>query len=123
MARRKLKMTPFARFFIFILFAAPIAYLVASYYNGQDGMQNIKDILGMDKEKQAQADAPRPQATTVVHDTATLDCEELQTRYDSMEEQLKKLQSDNLRLMKEIEDKNQEITQLKGTGGSGPEVQ
>ncbi len=120
MARRKLKMTPFARFFIFILFAAPIAYLVASYYNGQDGFQNIKDLLGMDKQEQAEA--PRAQPTSASPDTVTLDCEELQSRYDSMEAQLKKLQSDNLQLMKDLEERDQELMQLKGEGSAG-EVQ
>jgi hypothetical protein len=42
MARRKTKLTPFARFFIFLLIAAPLAYLGASYYNGEDGVGKIK---------------------------------------------------------------------------------
>jgi cell division protein FtsB len=43
------KMTGFARFFILMLFVAPIAYIGASYYNGQDGIQNIKNLLSGNK--------------------------------------------------------------------------
>lgn len=42
MARRRLKLTPFARFFIFLIIAAPLAYLGASYYNGEDGWENVR---------------------------------------------------------------------------------
>lgn len=41
----KFKMTGFARFFIIMLFVAPLAYIGASYYNGQDGIGNIKRFL------------------------------------------------------------------------------
>jgi hypothetical protein len=44
----KTKMTGFARFFILMLFVVPIAYIGASYYNGQDGVQNIKNLIGIE---------------------------------------------------------------------------
>jgi TolA-binding protein len=37
-------MTGFAKFFIFLLFAAPLAYIGASYYNGQDPLETIKSL-------------------------------------------------------------------------------
>jgi len=46
MPRRKYKLTGFARFFIVMLFLAPIAYLVASYINGEDGVHNIREFFG-----------------------------------------------------------------------------
>lgn len=45
MARRRLKLTGFSRFLIFMLFFAPIAYIGISYYQGEDGLQNVKDII------------------------------------------------------------------------------
>lgn len=42
---RKIRMTPFARFFIFLLFAAPLAFLGASYFRGEDGVAKIKSLL------------------------------------------------------------------------------
>lgn len=49
MARRRLKMTGFARFLIAMLFIAPAAFLGASYMNGEDGVQKLKEIVGIEK--------------------------------------------------------------------------
>ncbi len=51
MANKKLKTTPFARFFVFLIFFTPLAYIGASYYNGQDGIQNIKNLIGIGASK------------------------------------------------------------------------
>lgn len=45
MGRRKYKLTGFARFFIVMLFLAPIAYIAASYINGEDGIANIRQLF------------------------------------------------------------------------------
>jgi hypothetical protein len=42
---KKYKLTGCAKFFIFFIIAAPIAYIGASYYNGQDPIQKIKDSI------------------------------------------------------------------------------
>lgn len=47
MARTKL--TGFSRLLIFLLFFVPIAYVGASYFNGEDPIANIKGYLGMDE--------------------------------------------------------------------------
>ncbi len=47
--KRRFRLTGFARFFIVMLFVIPLAYLGASYYRGEDGIQNIKNLLGLDK--------------------------------------------------------------------------
>jgi hypothetical protein len=54
MARRKMRLTAFARFFIVMLFLAPLAYMGASYYNGEDGLQNLKNLLGIGKKEQTE---------------------------------------------------------------------
>ena len=46
---KKLKMTVFTKFLIFLIFAAPAAYIGASYYNGQDGLQNFKSLFSKEK--------------------------------------------------------------------------
>ena len=43
---KKYKVTGFARFVVVMLFVAPVAFLAASYFNGEDGMQNLKEMLG-----------------------------------------------------------------------------
>ena len=45
MATRPYKTTGCFRFAIFLLIFAPLAYLGASYYNGEDGMGNLKKQL------------------------------------------------------------------------------
>jgi small-conductance mechanosensitive channel len=52
MSKRPLRVTGFTRFFIVMLFVVPLAYLGASYYNGQDGLQNIKDFLGIEQKNE-----------------------------------------------------------------------
>jgi cell division protein FtsB len=48
--RKKYKMTSFARFLIFMIFFAPLAYIGASYYNGEDGIQKIKNLLKIESK-------------------------------------------------------------------------
>lgn len=38
-------MTAFARFLIFLVIFSPIAYLGASYYQGEDGLESISRLL------------------------------------------------------------------------------
>jgi len=45
MAKSKFKMTGFARFFIVMLILAPLAYIGASYANGEDGVENFKNLF------------------------------------------------------------------------------
>ncbi|MCB9080279.1 MAG: hypothetical protein H6555_01040 [Lewinellaceae bacterium] len=52
MPRLRLKLTGFARFFIVMVILAPIAYLAASYYNGEDGWENIKRVFQQDSPRQ-----------------------------------------------------------------------
>jgi len=42
---KKYKLTGCAKFFVFFLFAAPIAYVGASYYNGQDPVHQVKEFI------------------------------------------------------------------------------
>lgn len=40
---RKYKLTGCAKFFIFFIIAAPLAYLGASYYNGQNPLKEVQE--------------------------------------------------------------------------------
>ena len=50
--RKKYKITGFARFLIFLILFAPLAYIGASYYNNEDGIANIKNVLGIEKSSE-----------------------------------------------------------------------
>ncbi len=43
--KSKYKLTGFSRLLVFMLFFAPITYIGASYYNGEDGIEKIKSLL------------------------------------------------------------------------------
>ena len=58
MANRRLKLTAFSRFLIVMVFLVPLAYIGASYYNGEDGIQNIKELVGMNETRPATSQDP-----------------------------------------------------------------
>ena len=65
MARTKL--TAFSRLLIFLLVFLPLAYIGASYYNGEDPIGNIKGWLGMNDTAPATTStttAPAPTQNT-----------------------------------------------------------
>lgn len=43
--KKKYKVTAFTRLLIFMIFFAPVAYIGASYYNGEDGIGKIKSFF------------------------------------------------------------------------------
>ena len=45
MARKKFKLTGFARFLLVMIILAPLAFIGASYYNGEDGIENLKKLF------------------------------------------------------------------------------
>ena len=59
--QKKYKMTGFARFIIFMMFFAPMAYIGASYYNGEDGIQKIKDLYKSLTSESTEQIAEEPQ--------------------------------------------------------------
>jgi len=43
--KKKYKLTGFSRLLVFMIFFAPLAYLGASYIQGEDGVAKLKSIL------------------------------------------------------------------------------
>lgn len=109
--RRRLKLTGFARFFIVMLFLVPVAYLAAAYYNGQDGIQNIKHFLGIDQNRPQteQVETPRPQTQEIPSSptftderpsnaTGSLDSR----RLDQLEKRMNEVERENARLREQL---------------------
>ena len=103
--KRKYKMTGCARFFIVLIILAPLAYLGASYYNGEDGIQNIKNLLGIGKER---TETPRSDSS-----------DDRQTK--RLEDAIDDLEKENRQLKREIEQKDLEIQNLKQRLDAGGE--
>ncbi|MFT4758179.1 MAG: hypothetical protein ACI9XO_002436 [Paraglaciecola sp.] len=51
MAGSKLRVTGFTRFLLFMMIVVPAAFIGSSYYNGEDGLQKAKDLVGIGGEK------------------------------------------------------------------------
>jgi len=94
-------MTPFARLLIFMIIFLPLAYLAAAYINGEDGIANLKRMIGMETAPKTETVDKRPAADT---ETATLspadraaqlerEIRELEAELATRKAELKQLQS------------------------------
>jgi len=57
MAKRKYKLTGFARFMIVMLFLAPVAFITANYINNKDGLQEFMGLFGAAEAKEESSPA------------------------------------------------------------------
>lgn len=94
---RKLKTTPFARFLVAMLFIVPLAYIGASYYNGEDPIENIKDKLGIEENQQVQAEDTAGADT--VSDEANYD---LRQEINELRDRIRELEEENERLKEKV---------------------
>ncbi len=107
---RKYKVTGFARLFVFMLFLLPAAYFGASYYNGEDGLQNLKNLVGWEQE---QAVEQRVETTETVVDTnLPTDVQTLQKELSDLQGRIKAMERENKELKDQIFNKNEEIVEL-----------
>lgn len=90
---RRPKATGFTRFLIAMIFVVPIAYLVASYANGEDGIQNIKDAIGGGTTSTIE------KTDRVVEDNT---CKDLQEQIKEKNRTIEQLQKENARLKEQM---------------------
>ena len=107
---KKYKTTGFARFFIVMIFLAPLAYIGASYYNGEDGLENFKNLIGLG-EKTEQVDQEAPESEPV----AEVENQEQEREQGQAVDQgkVEALQAEIEQLEEIIKNKDQEIKYLK----------
>lgn len=98
--KRKYKMTGCARFFLVMIILAPLAYMGASYYKGEDGIQNIKNLLGIRSERSSSSDSE------TYRDTG-----------EDLRKRIEKLEKENRELRREVREKDAEIKALKKLNG------
>ncbi len=117
MARKKFKMTGFARFFIVMLILAPLAYIGASYANGQDGIENFKDLfkgkISMGNNSEASTDTKEVEIPTPApkQETSTTD-----TNSDALkvkDKKIKLLEERNEVLKELLDEKSDELMETK----------
>lgn len=91
---RKMKMTGFARFIIVLVVLTPLAYIGASYYNGEDGVQNLKNLI---QGKQNSSVTIQADQTEPANDITTL-----QTQVRDLNQKIQDLAEENAALKEEI---------------------
>lgn len=68
MARRRI--TPFARLLLFLLIFLPLSYVVASFYNGEDPIANVKRWIGLETPAAQVQETSAPATPPSESDTA-----------------------------------------------------
>ncbi|NUQ26375.1 MAG: hypothetical protein HUU34_20695 [Saprospiraceae bacterium] len=99
---RRLQITGFARFLIVMVILAPAAYIGASYYNGQNGIQNFKNLIGIDSKS----------ATTVDHRENSEEASATSGDADALMQKNQELESTIETLIGQLEKKNKRIEEL-----------
>lgn len=99
---RRIKLTVFSRFLIVMLFLGPLAYMGASYYNGEDGLANLKQLLGI-KDAPAALEEQTGDVVSLSPETGTA----------GSNAEVLRLEQENLELKKQLLAKEEEILQLK----------
>lgn len=105
---RKLKLTGFARFFLLLLILTPIAYILASYVNGEDGLRNIKRLIGIEEQAGQEPEAGKEETTVLPGEVPAV--ESLQYQIQALKDSLK---AKDL----QVQELKREIRILKGSRG------
>jgi peptidoglycan hydrolase CwlO-like protein len=85
---KKYKMTGCARFVVALIIIAPLAYLGAAYYNGENGIENIKNFFGIGKQDDS---------SDTYQDTSL----DLRKELSEKEDEIKRLEKENAELKNE----------------------
>ena len=113
MARKKLKLTGFARFFLVMIILAPLAFIGASYYNGEDGIENFKNLFkGKFKTEKAEPveESPATSSTKPMSEIeVNSQISRLQKELDFKTEEADRLFKENTELKMELEAKKKEL--------------
>lgn len=107
----RFKLTGFARFFFALVIIVPLAYFGASYLNGEDGLGNLKKMIGIDlAEDDADDTTTLDQKTEPESKRATNgDNAEI----DRLKKRISELEKENEKLNQALKNREREIDLLK----------
>lgn len=127
MTRKKFKLTGFARFLLVMVVLAPLAFIGASLYNGEDGIENLKQLLKgnfnfekkeivvdeapkeeKNEESKALVNTPPPSKVEINSEVA-----KLQDELNYKSQKVDSLYKENATLKSEIEAKDKELSEVK----------
>lgn len=102
---KRFRLTGFARFLFVMVILVPAAYIGASYYNGEDGIQNIKNLLGI---QSTNAETTHAQKRNSDKEESNLSVTKI-----ALEQRISDLEAENRDLEAEIRDMKVQIRDLK----------
>lgn len=112
MAKRKLQMTAFSRFFLFLIIFLPSLFFGVSYLKGEDGMQTLKDLVGIESSEssnnESASSSTKPASETYVNG----EVKRLQDELAEKERRMKDLYQENELLKKQAEDAKAELKEV-----------
>lgn len=106
----KYKATGCGRFILVLLILAPLAYIGASYYLGQDGIGNIKNLIGMGDEPAEEAGNSETAGDGEVFSETS---QKLEEELQEQKKEAERLKAENDSLKNRIEELESEVTSLK----------
>lgn len=114
MAKRKLQMTAFTRFLLFIVIFLPSLFFGVSYIKGEDGLQTLKDLVGIETTESSKKEA-NSSATKSAPDETFVNGEvkRLKDELEEKERRMKDLYQENELLKKQAEDAKNELEEVK----------
>lgn len=112
MAKRKLQMTAFSRFFLFLIIFLPSLFFGVSYLKGEDGVQTLKDLVGMESSEstnnESASSSTKPASETFVNG----EVKRLQDELKEKDSRLKDLYQENELLKKQADDAKAELKEV-----------
>lgn len=111
---RKARLTVFSRFLIMMLIVGPLAFFAASYYNGEDGLQTIKNLINNQKEQVSETRTNR-------NDDASTNEDNKEAKYEirKLKEELEYKQKRLDEMYKENEQLKQQVDKLESQIANG----
>lgn len=92
------RITPFARFFIFLIIFLPFAYFGAAYYNGEDPVAKIQNMVNGDfaQEQSSQKNTQQTNSSKAVESVYDLKGEisKLKIENDYLKKEVKRLEKE-----------------------------
>jgi hypothetical protein len=123
MASKKFKLTGFARFLLVMVVLAPLAFLGASYYNGEDGIENLKNLFkgnfnfGKKEVVAEQPEEKTDESKALVTQPSEVEINsqvaKLQDELDFKTQKVDSLYKENATLKSEIKAKDKELSEVK----------
>ena len=114
MAKRKLQMTAFSRFFLFLIIFLPSLFFGVSYLKGEDGIQTLKNMVGIESAESSNNESVSTSTKPVSETFVNGEVKRLQDELEEKESRLKDLYQENELLKKQADDakaKLKEVTQ------------